>query len=931
MRPLSSVFILTSLLLSPASLAQQTQITHTISRENGVMVSRSAGVAVRGYDPQKTLVQFKNGVTPRFLPGSGAVRSFPGNARLFLVTNPPGLAVADAVRSYKADSSVDFAEPDFTVSTSATPTDPLWAQQWDMTKIKADVAWTTQTDASDVIVAVVDTGVYFTHPDLAGNIWTNPADGASGYTCIGGSCVAGGVDDHGHGTHVAGTIGAAANNGIGIAGINWRVQIMAIKFLNSSGSGQTSDAVLGFQKILALKQAGHNIRVTNNSWGGGGASQALKDAMAAVEDAGIIDVCAAGNNGANADFSPMYPGAYDNRGIISVAATDSNDVGASFTNYGLSSVDIAAPGVSTLSTVPTITCSLCDPSGYKLLSGTSMATPHVTGVVAALIHQRPALTAVEARDIILDPGSYDTLTDAKARSTSSGGRLNLPKTLANTRLDNPIVLNNFPSVNVGPDVTAAAGSTVSLSATVTDPDAADLAGLRVNWGRSISTGNTWLFGYALNQLFPAPTGTATSFTAPNIMRTATVPYTAAAADNRGGGAAAANFVTVTPMANPGAAPSSSLSVSNLTPAVGETVTVNFTAVDPDGTPVNWDLWNTHISGANGSCCYAGSTASVTYNTAGAYRVRAQAIDRSLNLSERPSAVVRVGGATGTPPLAAAVLDKLSGPVPFTVNIDMSGSTDADGTVKTYYVLCNTGFATGSTSPFSSCTFTRPGSYWIEIQVQDDAGLVDLINYYVVATPSVIAVDTTPPTVSIASPAPGASISGTVTVSANAADDAGGTGIKRVDFYRDGVLIGSDTTAPYSVSLDTMALANGAHNLYASAVDNADNSAASSNVSVIVNNPVPPPAVSITSPVSGANVTRKSKVTIIANATPGAPGVTIARVDFLINGTVVGSDTTSAYTYTWSVPNSVKTYKLQAIAYDSNNASTASAIVTVSAK
>ena len=133
-------------------------------------------VAARGYDPQKTLVQFKNGVTPRFLPGSGAVRSFPGNARLFLVTNPPGLAVADAVRSYKADSSVDFAEPDYTVSTSAIPTDPLWAQQWDMAKIKADVAWTTQTDASDVIVAVVDTGVYFSHPDLAGNIWTNPAE-----------------------------------------------------------------------------------------------------------------------------------------------------------------------------------------------------------------------------------------------------------------------------------------------------------------------------------------------------------------------------------------------------------------------------------------------------------------------------------------------------------------------------------------------------------------------------------------------------------------------------------------------------------------------------------------------------------------------------------------------------------------------------------
>src|SRR5262249_6405523 len=156
-------------------------------------------------------------------------------------------------------------------------------------------------------------------------------------------------------------------------------------------------AVLAFDQVTALKQRGVNIRVTNNSWGSGAFSQALKDAMTRGEAAGILHVCAAGNSNQNADSAPMYPAANDNRGIISVLATDQNDVGGTFTNFGLSGVDIAAPGVSTLSTVPKGNCALCDASGYKLLSGTSMATPHVTGVLAALFHLNPAMTPDQAR------------------------------------------------------------------------------------------------------------------------------------------------------------------------------------------------------------------------------------------------------------------------------------------------------------------------------------------------------------------------------------------------------------------------------------------------------------------------------------------------------------------------------------------------------
>jgi subtilisin family serine protease len=158
---------------------------------------------------------------------------------------------------------------------------------------------------------------------------------------------------------------------------------------------------------------------------------------------------------------------------------------------------------------------LCDPSGYKLLSGTSMATPHVSGVLAALLHKTPGLSAIQSRDLILDPKSYDALTDPKAASTSAGGRLNFAKVLNNTF----VKLNNFPTLTVGQDVFAPAGGQVTLTATASDPDNDPL---RMAWSKSVSTGTTWLFGWALGTLFPDPFGSSFSFAAPSITRAATV-------------------------------------------------------------------------------------------------------------------------------------------------------------------------------------------------------------------------------------------------------------------------------------------------------------------------------------------------------------------------------------------------------------------------
>ncbi len=920
---LLEMVVLLAFWLAPAAYAQPASQAST-SIQNGKVAIR--GPRGHAFHPGHTMVRFRPGAAPVFHAGSGSVVPIPALPGLFLVNNPPGLSVAEAVNRYHGNPNVLYAEPDYYVQAiTTTPTDPQWSQQYDMVKIAAPAAWDTQTNAGDVIVAIIDTGIDFTHPDLQGNLWTDPGNSTThGFTCVNGTCSVGGNDDFGHGTHVAGTIGALANNGGGIAGVNWKVQLLSVKFLDSNGSGLISDAALSFDKILSLMQQGFNIRVTNNSWGGGGFSQTLKDAMSRVEAAGAVNVCAAGNSGLNADASPMYPAAYDNRGIISVLASDQNDAGAGFTNYGLASVDIAAPGVNTLSTVPTSSCALCDPSGYKLLSGTSMATPHVSGVLAAMFHKNSALTANQARDVLLDPASYDALSDTLASTSSTGGRLNFAKSIANPLLFSP-KLNNFPVLSMGPNVSVAAGGLVNLTASVAD---ADNDPLRMVWTKSANAGSLWLFGSMLNSLFPNASGNSVSFTAPSPARTAVIAYDASVADGRGGGAHGRDYVTVSPSANPGQPPSGTLTVSPTTAPAGSTINVSFPATDPEAGPVFWDLWIGMRSGTSGSCCYSGSSTTVTLNNAGVYRFSTQAIDRELNLSTRQSAVVRIGGATGVPPIASAVLDKVNGTAPLTVNIDMSGSTDPDGTIIGYSMNCGGGaFTSGSPSSHGSCFFDTPGTYWLSLEAEDNSFNFDVLSAYVVVTPPAT-VDTTRPSVSMTSPAPVSTVSGVITVSASASDV--GSGVQRVDFYRDssGVFIGSATVSPYSISWDTSTAAAGTHTLYAVAADNAGNSATSASITTTVAGAAggPAPAVSITSPANNSTVARKSTVRITASVSSNS----ISRVDFLVNSSVICSST--AYTCDWSVPApGNRTYQLQVKTFDTAGKEGDSSIVPVTAR
>ena len=336
-----------------------------------------------------------------------AVRGVPG---LEVVrTSLPLEAAAAAIRG---GSGVRYVELDCVVSLDALPNDTSFGQQWGLRNtgqtggasgadIDAPAAWDIRTDASAAPVGVIDTGVQYTHPDLSANMWINTAevsgngvdDDGNGYVDDrrGWDFVNNDndpADDNGHGTHVAGTIGARGNNGIGVAGVAWVARLMPLKAFNAAGQAFTSDIV----EALAYA-ADMGARVTNNSYSTPEFSRTMYDAFVASGSAGVLAIAAAGNVSQNSDELPRYPSAFRLASLISVAATTHDDALAGFSNFGIHNVHVAAPGDSILSTVPG--------SGYGSNSGTSMATPHVAGVAALLRAANPAWTATQVRDRIL--------------------------------------------------------------------------------------------------------------------------------------------------------------------------------------------------------------------------------------------------------------------------------------------------------------------------------------------------------------------------------------------------------------------------------------------------------------------------------------------------------------------------------------------------
>ena len=368
-----------------------------------------------------------------------------------VVDLPRDLPVEEAVEVYENAPEVEYAEPDFLLAPSQTTTanDPEYGKLYGLNNtgqnsgtVDADVdapeAWSTSTGDPATLVAVIDEGVDINHPDLRDNIWVNAdevagngvdddnngyVDDRNGYDFANNDAsvydpdpISGSGDEHG--THVAGTIAGEGNNTLGVAGVSWRASIMPLKFLGPNG-GYTSDAV------EAINYAVRNgAKISNNSWGGGGYSQTLRDAIANADASGHLFVAAAGNGGADGvgddnDATPSYPASYDVPNVVSVAATDRTDALAGFSNFGASSVDVAAPGVQILSTLPNNT--------YGAYSGTSMATPHVSGIAALLKSERPELDDAQMKAQILQFAEKKGTLSGK---TATGGRVNSAASLS---------------------------------------------------------------------------------------------------------------------------------------------------------------------------------------------------------------------------------------------------------------------------------------------------------------------------------------------------------------------------------------------------------------------------------------------------------------------------------------------------------------------
>jgi len=357
--------------------------------------------------------------------------------------------VANAILAAKNYPEIEYAEPNFIYQHNATSNDTyytngsLWGMYGDASPLKTNAygsqageAWNAgHTGSSTVYVGIIDEGVMNTHTELQANCWVNPYDPVDGVDNDGNgyiddkwgwdfdgnnnSTFDGTQDDHA--THVAGTIGAVGGNGVGVAGVCWNVKMISCKFLGRNG-GTTANAIKAVDYITDLKTShGLNIVATNNSWGGGGFSQLLKDAIDRANAANILFIAAAGNSGTNNDATASYPSNYTSANVIAVAAITSTGALASFSQYGATTVDLGAPGSGIYSTVP-VKAGKSVGSGYASYSGTSMATPHVTGAAALYASTHPGATAASIKGAIL---SAVVPTASLSGKCVSNGRLNV--------------------------------------------------------------------------------------------------------------------------------------------------------------------------------------------------------------------------------------------------------------------------------------------------------------------------------------------------------------------------------------------------------------------------------------------------------------------------------------------------------------------------
>lgn len=432
-----------------AALASGSALANTIeAASDSVLVVFKPGVSKQ----ERTAVLKTHGVSIRYADSDGLDRRSRhlADGRIAEIAVPKGVNRDALLKKLSKHKSISIAEPNYiikAISTErqlATPADPRFGDLWGLhntgqagglvdADIDAPEAWDITKGSRDTIIGIIDTGMDYNHPDLAANRWVNPGEIAGNGVDDDNNGVVDDVygfsafsnngdpfDGEGHGTHVAGTIGAVGDNGVGVTGVNWNVTLLPCQFLGPDGTGSTAGAIACIDYFTNLKvNHGVNVRATNNSWGGGGYSEALKLAIQAGNNAEILFIAAAGNSAQNADVTPHYPAGYDLPGIVAVASTDRNDNMSGFSTFGPTTVDVAAPGSAILSTLPGNT--------YGSLSGTSMATPHVAGAAGLIWSLSPHLNINEVKQILLESGES---LPALAGKILSGKRINLDQALA---------------------------------------------------------------------------------------------------------------------------------------------------------------------------------------------------------------------------------------------------------------------------------------------------------------------------------------------------------------------------------------------------------------------------------------------------------------------------------------------------------------------
>ncbi len=408
----------------------------------------------RGVEKAEVLVRFRSGVTEEAIGKiaqrlndqvEDRIESVPG---LDVIEDEDGKDAESVVAQYRALPEVEYAEANSVIKLDHEDSgrkhvhadDEMFLRQWGLfnngqnggtagADISAMRAWTVTRGSDQIVVAVLDSGVDYTHPDLANNIWTRPqiikayqdddltegaVDDVHGFNIVEDNGDP--MDRNGHGTHCAGIIGAEGGNGIGIAGVNWNVKIMPLRFMDADGTGTTKDAIETINYVIDRKRAGVNVRIISASWGSTAKSRALEDVIRKANEEGILFVAAAGNSTSDNDQTPHYPSSYNLGNVVSVAALNRNDELASFSNYGAKSVHVAAPGEEILSTWLK--------NGFEEKKGTSMATPFVAGVAALILADNPKMSVDDLRAKLLK--SVDPIPSLRGK-VSSGGRINAAK------------------------------------------------------------------------------------------------------------------------------------------------------------------------------------------------------------------------------------------------------------------------------------------------------------------------------------------------------------------------------------------------------------------------------------------------------------------------------------------------------------------------